>query len=171
MTFVLLRDFHFICIFTDAIKKFQSDWLCGDLSTYQDIILLLQSEQLNPLRVTPLATTAYLSHLFNPTPIKHLSSIRLPKCKRNERCFLFLQGIEKRITKAFLQCRNKKWYSNLYQYKTILLLRHFLSFVLSLHKTIWSWMVCWGYTLLYNSKIVQASTFSPLIIYSNHDDT
>ena len=41
---------------------------------------------------------------------------------------------------------------------------------LPLRKTIWLRMVCQGYTLLYTSKVVQASThtinkFSPLIIY------
>ena len=42
--------------------------------------------------------------------------------------------------------------------------------VLPLHKTIWFRMVCWGYTLLYTNKVVQASEhtinkFFPLIIY------
>ena len=37
-------------------------------------------------------------------------------------------------------------------------------------------MVCWGYTLLYNGKVVQASThtinkFSPLIIYLDFEAT
>ena len=48
--------------------------------------------------------------------------------------------------------------------------------VLSLHKTIWLQMVCWGYTLLYTSKVVQASTHtinkvSPLIIYLDFETT
>ena len=91
MRFVLLRDLHFICIFIDAIK---SELLtltihCEDLSSYQTIILLLQSKRLNKLRLTPLATTVFLSHLPDPTPTHHLSSIRLPKCIRNERRFFF----------------------------------------------------------------------------------
>ena len=127
MTLVLLRDFHFIYIFIDAIKTFQSDyvgiWARIKISSFYYKVSDLTHWE---LRVTPLATTADLSHLSNPTPIKHLPSNRLPKCKRNERCFFFSQGIEKRITKAFLQCRNRKWYPNLYQYETILLLRHSL---------------------------------------------
>ena len=52
-----------------------------------------------------------------------------------------------------------------YFYKGIL----YCSFLL-LRKTIWLPMICWGHTLFYNSKVVQASThtinkFSPLIVY------
>ena len=48
--------------------------------------------------------------------------------------------------------------------------------VLLLHKTTWFWMVCWGYTLLYTSKVLQASKhtinkFSSLIIYLDFEAT
>ena len=49
---------HFIYIFVDAIKSellpltFQSD--CEDLSSYQTITLLLQSERLNALAICSL---------------------------------------------------------------------------------------------------------------------
>ena len=92
MKLVLLRDLHFICIFIDAIKSelltltFQSDIV---FTSYQIITLLLQSERLNQLRVTPLNTTVYLSHLPNLTPSHCLSSIRLSKCIRNEGCFIY----------------------------------------------------------------------------------
>ena len=71
MRLVLLRYLHFICIFMDAFKSelltltFQSD--CEDLSSYQSITLLLQSERLNKLRFTPLATTVYVS--ITPTQL------------------------------------------------------------------------------------------------------
>ena len=42
--------------------------------------LLLQRERLNQLRLTPLLTAAFLSHLPNPTSSHNLSSIRLSKC-------------------------------------------------------------------------------------------
>ena len=100
-----LRDLHFTCIFIDVIKSelltltFQSDiwriWAHTKLST-----LLFQSEELNRLRLAPLATTVYLSHLPNPTPSHQVSSIRLPKCIRNEGCFIF-QETGTRITKLF----------------------------------------------------------------------
>ena len=77
-----------------------SKWHCEHLSSYQTIILLLQSECLTQLRLKPLATIAYLSQLPNPTPSNHLYSNRLPKCIRNEGCFIFLQEIGKRITKS-----------------------------------------------------------------------
>ena len=64
MRLVLLRDLQFICIFTDAIKSallnvtFQSDivriWAHVKLSP-------LQSERLNQLGLSPLATIVYLS--------------------------------------------------------------------------------------------------------------
>ena len=77
----------------DAIKSelltltFQSD--CEDLSSYQSITLLLQSERLNKLRFTPLLTTVHLSYLFSPTPSHNLSSNRFPKYIRNKGCFIF----------------------------------------------------------------------------------
>ena len=75
---VLLGDLHFICIFIDAVKlqllTFISKWHCEDLSSYQTITLLLQSERLNKVRLTPVSTTIYLSYLPNPTPTTyHLS--------------------------------------------------------------------------------------------------
>ena len=79
MRLVLIRDFHFICIFIDAIKlelltlTFQSA-ICEDLNSHQTITLLLQSKRLNQLK--PLATIVYKSHLPNPTPRHHLSVIR-----------------------------------------------------------------------------------------------
>ena len=69
---VLLGDLHFTCIFIDAVKlqllTFISKWHCEDLSSYQTITLLLQSERLNKVRLAPVFTTIYLSHLPNPTP-------------------------------------------------------------------------------------------------------
>ena len=47
--------------------------------------LLLQSQRPNQLRVTTLATAVYLSHLRSPTL---LILYRLPKCLRNEGCFI-----------------------------------------------------------------------------------
>ena len=76
----LLRDLHFI----DASKSEQSDIVRIQAR------IKLQNERLNELRFTPLATTVYLSHLPNPTPSHHLSCMRLPKCVRNEGCFIFL---------------------------------------------------------------------------------
>ena len=67
----------------DAVKSelltltFQSD--CEDVSSYQTITLLLESERLNKLRFTPLATTVYLSHPPSPTPSHDLSSNRFLK--------------------------------------------------------------------------------------------
>ena len=104
MRLALLRDLHFTCIFIDAIKselltlKFQSD-IVRISSSYQTITLLLQSEHLNQLKWTPLATTIYLLHLANPTHSHHLPSICLTKCIKNE-CFIFLQEIGRRITKS-----------------------------------------------------------------------
>ena len=92
MRLILLRDLDFICIFIDAIKLelltliFQSDIV--RIWTYIKLPLLLQSDRLNQLRVTPLAITVYLSHQTNPISSHHLFSIRLPKCKRNEACFI-----------------------------------------------------------------------------------
>ena len=89
-----LRDLGFTYIFIDAIQSellaliFQSDvvriWAHIKLAS-----LLFQSERLKWTKVTPIATTVYLSHLPNPTPSHHLSSIRLPKCIRNEGCFFY----------------------------------------------------------------------------------
>ena len=59
MRLVLPRYLHFICIFVDAIKSellaltFQSH--CEDVSSYQTITRLLQSERINKLRFTSLA--------------------------------------------------------------------------------------------------------------------
>ena len=53
-----------------------SNWHCEDLSSYQTTTFLLHSERLNQLRLIPLATTVYLSHLPNLFSSHHLSSIR-----------------------------------------------------------------------------------------------
>ena len=101
MGLALLRDLHSICIFIAAIKLLDiSKWHCEDLNSYQTITFLLQTKRLNQLTLTPLTTTVYLSHLSNPTPSHHLSSIHLPKCMKNDGCFMFLQEIGKRITKS-----------------------------------------------------------------------
>ena len=98
MRLFLLRYLHFTRTFIDAIKSelltltFQSD--CEDLSSYQAISRLLQSERLKKLRFTPLATTVCLSHPPSPTPSRNLSSNRFLKCIRNKKCFIFLQQIE-----------------------------------------------------------------------------
>ena len=78
-------------------------WHCEDSSLYQTIALPLQNEGPNQPRFTPLVATAYLSHLPNPTPSHHLSSMRLPKYIKNERCFIFLQKIGRRKTKGILR--------------------------------------------------------------------
>ena len=88
----LLRDLQFICIFIDPIKSellTLTFWHFEDLSSYQTITLLLQSQHLNKLRLAMLATTVYLSQLPNPTPSHHLSSNRLSNCKGNKGCFIF----------------------------------------------------------------------------------
>ena len=96
MRLVLLRYLHFICISMDAMKSelltFQSD--CEDLSSYETIILLLESEHLNKLRFTSLTTTVYLSHLPSPTSSRNLTSNHFPNCIRNKGCFFFLQEVE-----------------------------------------------------------------------------
>ena len=51
-----------------------SKWHYEDLSSYQTTTFLLHTERLNQLRLIPLATTVYLSHL--PNLFHHLSSIR-----------------------------------------------------------------------------------------------
>ena len=71
MRLVLFRDLHFIFIFIDAIKSVIDFDIsmrhCEDLSSYQTIILLLQSERLNQLRLTPLAITVY--HTYPTLPL------------------------------------------------------------------------------------------------------
>ena len=94
MRLILLRDLHFICISIDAFNSRVIDfdiskWHCGDLSSYETITLLLQSQRLNQMRVTPLAVAVYLSQLPNPSPSHHLSSICLPECLQNKGCFIF----------------------------------------------------------------------------------
>ena len=51
-----------------------SKWHYEDLSSYQTTTFLLHTERLNQLRLIPLATTVYLSHL--PNLFHHLSSTR-----------------------------------------------------------------------------------------------
>ena len=103
MRLLLLRVLHFISIFTDAIKLEVIDfdiskWHCEALSSYQFITVLLQGERLNQPGLTKCSntlkqfvsnTTVNLSHLHNPAHSHHLSCIRLPKCIRNEGCFIF----------------------------------------------------------------------------------
>ena len=87
------RYLHFICIFMDVIKSelltltFESDG--QDLSSYQIITLLLQSERLNKLRFAPSVTTVSLSHQPSPNPSRNLSTNRFPKCIRNKECFIY----------------------------------------------------------------------------------
>ena len=106
MRLALLRDLHFTCIFIDAIKselltlKFQSD-IVRISSSYQTMTLLLQSEPLNQLKWTPLATTIYLLHLANPTHSHHLPSICLTKCIKNEMFHFFTRDWEKNNKKHF----------------------------------------------------------------------
>ena len=79
-----------------------SIWPCEDLSSYQTITFLLQSECLNHLRLTALASTVYLSYLPNPTLSHRLSCVRWSKCIRNERCFIFsTRDLEKNNKKHF----------------------------------------------------------------------
>ena len=121
MRLFFLRDLHSVCIFIDAAIKselltfiFQSDFL---RIWTQAITLILQSKRLNQVRLTPLATTVYLSPLSNPISSHQLFSIRLPKYMKNEGFFMiFLQEIGRRITKSiFTQCWNRKLYSYFYQ--------------------------------------------------------
>ena len=72
------------------------------MSSFQTITFLLPSEQLTQLTLTQLVTTVYMSHLPNPTPSHRLSSIRLRKCIKNERCFIsFTREWEKNNKKHF----------------------------------------------------------------------
>ena len=59
-----------------------------------------QSEGLNKLRFTPLATTVHLLHPPGTTLNRNLSSNRFPKCGRNKGCFIFLQEIGRRIMRS-----------------------------------------------------------------------
>ena len=93
--FAFYLHFHW-CSQVGVIDFHIWKWHCEDLSSYKTITLLLQ----NQLTWTHLVTTAYISHLPNPTPSHCLSSIRLPKCLRNEKCFIFLQEIGRKITKS-----------------------------------------------------------------------
>ena len=97
--FTFYLHFHW-CNWVGVIDFDISKWHCEDLSSHQTITLLLQGKRLNELRLTSLTTIVYLSHLRNPTPSHHLSSVSLPKCIRNERCFNFLLEIKRRITKS-----------------------------------------------------------------------
>ena len=98
MRLVLLRYLHFICILMEAFKSelltltFQSD--CKDLSLYQTITFLLQSERLNKLRFTPLATTVHLSHSPSPTPSRKFSSKLFRKCIRNKDASFFYKRLK-----------------------------------------------------------------------------
>ena len=98
MRLVLLRYLHFICILMEAFKSelltltFQSD--CKDLSLYQTITFLLQSERLNKLKFTPLATTVHLSHSPRPTPSRKFSSKLFRKCIRNKDASFFYKRLK-----------------------------------------------------------------------------
>ena len=87
---------HFYRVIDFDISK----WHCEDLSSYQTITLPSQSERLNKLRFTPLATTVHLLHPPGSTLNHNLSSNRFPKCVRNKGCFIFLQGIGRRIMRS-----------------------------------------------------------------------
>ena len=100
--------FSFYLIFINVVKTelltfiFQSDSV-RFLALIITVTFLLQSEQLFQLIVTQLVTTVYLSHLSNPTPIHCLSSILLPKFKKNQGCFIFFtRDWEKKNKKHFL---------------------------------------------------------------------
>ena len=72
------------------------------------------------MRFTPLATAVHLSPLPNRAPSHHLSSIHLPKCIRNEECFIFLQEIGRKISKSiFRRTRLFKLCPALFIYKKI----------------------------------------------------
>ena len=65
-----------------------SKWHYEDLSSYQTTTFLLHTERLNQLRLIPLATTVYLSHLPNLSTTYPLS------------VSIFLQEIWRRIAKS-----------------------------------------------------------------------
>ena len=76
---LLLRDLPFIFIFIDAIKSelltltFQSGIMASEsISKYHPCYF-----KVNQLRLTPLDTTVFLSHLISTTPSHCLFSIRL----------------------------------------------------------------------------------------------
>ena len=83
--FFFLSFFFFFLFLSVTIHKRASKYL----SSYQTITLLLQSERLYQLRLKLLATIVYLPHLPNTTTSDHLSFVRLPKCIRNEGCFIY----------------------------------------------------------------------------------
>ena len=97
------------------MKLSRSYWLWHFKVTFQsDIVRIWAHIKLSPfyyktnaltnwLRFTPLATTVYISHVLNRTTSHHLSSIRLPKCIRNEGCFIFLQEFGRRISKSIFR--------------------------------------------------------------------
>ena len=112
MRLVLLIYLFFVCIFMDTIKSelltltFQSD--CEDWSSYQTTTLLLQSERLNKLRFTLLATTVYLSHPPSLTPSCNFSSNRFPECIRNKGCFIFFyKRLKQEIIFLFISIKNE----------------------------------------------------------------
>ena len=94
MRHVLLRDLYFICIFIDTTRSellnfiFQSDimkiWAHIKLSLFY-----YKANGLNQLALTLPVATVCLLHLPNPTTSHRVSSVRLPKCIRNEECFIF----------------------------------------------------------------------------------
>ena len=84
LSFVLL----FFLLLSVTIHKRASKYL----SSYQAITLLLESERLYKLRLKLLATIAYLPHLPNTTTSHRFSFVRLPKCIRNEGCFIYFTG-------------------------------------------------------------------------------
>ena len=91
---VLLRDLYFICILIDTTRSevltfiFQSDimkiWAHIKLSPFY-----YKANGLNQLALTLPVFTVCLLHLPNPTTSHRVSSVRLPKCIRNEECFIF----------------------------------------------------------------------------------
>ena len=86
----------------------RSYWL--SLSSYQSITILLQSKRLNQLTLTQPVATVYLSHLLNPTPSHGLFSIRLPKCIKNEWCFIIFTRYLEKNNEAFSQSWNWKFF-------------------------------------------------------------
>ena len=63
----------------------------------------IEKQNLNHLRFTLLDTTVYLSQLPSPTPSHHLSSIRYPKCIRNEGYVIFFTRDCERNNKKHFQ--------------------------------------------------------------------
>ena len=109
--FLLERMYLSLMQLTGVIDFEFSKWHCEDLTSYFELIILLQSKHLNQLRLTPLGTIFYLSELPNPSPSHYASSFA--KMYKKWGLFHFLQEIRRRITKSIFTVLN---HSYLYQY-------------------------------------------------------